>query len=384
MGMQNKRRTSNSHATKTQKRQAQSLDMVFEFIEKHNWKLFRIASLGFGFLIFLIYFCQNHFYPDFDLFSFLSLLATAALMGGLMVLVIAFGFCAPGWIWSEAFFNDKTISAKLEKFINRDMPKERMDHHLINRYFFAPGLLCIVAFWVALYFFNDGTAFTLGLLTAPIVTGLIFGLFLQKNYKLPRYSWAKFAIAAFLVFFIGNFVAFLSTLALVKEAPAAVKVGNGLPLMAACFFVALLVFTIITAVIRSNLRYVLIISPLIAAVLMLWSNTWVVLPGKIVNLLGLGNYQAEQVILNSDLCEKYKAIEGYGVKKNCSLNDVHMIWSMGSTTVMTWQFANQEFKVKIPSSSILSTRIYVPKAVTEPEHQPSSPPPPDPNTTQTP
>lgn len=338
----------------------QSLDVAFDFIERHNWKLFRIASLGFGFLIFLIYFCQNHFYPDFDLFSFLSLLATAALMGGLMVLVIAFGFCAPGWCWSEMFFSDKPVRTELEYLINGNMPKERLDHQLINRYFFAPGFLCLSILWLAVYFLDGDTAFTIGLLAGPFFAGLAFGPFLQRNYQLPSYSWAKFTVTAFLVFFVANLVALLTTLAVAKGVPEALKAAGDYPFMAACFFASLVVFTILTAVIRSNQRYVLLISPLIAVVLMLWSNTWGVLPGKIVNLLGLGNYQAEQVLLNNDLCEKYKAIAGYGIKTNCALNDVHVIWSMGSTTVMKWQFANQEIKVKIPSSSILSTRVVTP------------------------
>ena len=384
MDMQTSSKLTNECEAKTKKPQPQSLDTVFEFIEKHNWKLFRIASLGFGFLIFLIYFCQNHFYPDFDLFSFLSLLATAALIGGLMVLVIAFGFCAPGWTWSEAFFSDKPVREELAYRINGNMPKERLDHRLINRYFFAPGFICMSILWMALYFFEGDTAYTIGLVAGPFLSGLLFGSILQRNYELPPFSWAKFTVTAFLVFFIANIVALLSTLEVARGVPEAVKAVGEYPFMAACFFASLVAFTIVTAIIRGNPRFVLIVSPLFAVVLMLWTNTWIDLPGKIVKLLGLGNYQAEQVILNSDLCEKYKAIEGYGIKSNCALNDVHVIWSMGSTTVMTWQFASQELKVKIPSSSILSTRIFVPKALPKPKPLPSSLPTSDPSTPQTP
>lgn len=73
-----------------------ALDKVFEFIEQHNWKLFHFASLAFGFLIFLIYFGQNHFYPDFDLFGFVSLLAAAASWGASSCCLLALALPPPG------------------------------------------------------------------------------------------------------------------------------------------------------------------------------------------------------------------------------------------------------------------------------------------------
>ncbi|POA27928.1 MULTISPECIES: hypothetical protein [unclassified Pseudomonas] len=342
--------------------QFQVLDNIFEFIKKHNWKLFRIASLAFGFLIFLIYFCQNHFYPDFDLFNFVSLLAAAALLGSLMVLLIGFGFTAPGWIWSEAFFSDKPVREELKYRINGNTPKEDLDRRLINRYFFLPGFCCLATLWAAMYFFDGGTAYTIGLLAGPLLIGLVFGFPLQKNYELPPYSWLKFAITTFLAFFIGNLVALLSTLAMAKGVPEVVETMGDYQFMALCFFSSLLIFTAIGAVIRKSQRYVLIISPLLAICLMLWTNTWSALPGNIINTLGLGNYQAEQVLLGSDLCEKYKAIKSYGIDDDCALNSVHVTWSMGGLSVIKWQIADNEIKVKIPSSAILSTKLAAPKA----------------------
>ncbi|WP_095148211.1 hypothetical protein [Pseudomonas sp. Irchel s3a18] len=362
MDMQTTGNPPKGHKAQAGESQFRLLDKVFDFIEKHNWKLFHIASLAFGFLIFLIYFCQNHFYPDFDLFSFVSLLAAAALMGSLMVLMIGFGFTAPGWIWSEAFFSDKPVRKELEYRINNNSPKENLDRSLINRYFFAPGFCCLTILWMAIYFFsNDGSAYTIGLLTGPALTGLVFGWSLQKNYELPPYSWLKFTITAFLVFSIGNLVALLSALAMDKGVPEVAETMGDYPFMGLCFLASLSIFTAIAAVIRKSQRYVLIVSPLLAIMLMLWTNTWSALPDKIVNTLGLGNYQAEQVLLSSDLCEKYKAIEGYGVKDDCALNDVHVIWSMGGLSVIKWQIADHEIKVKIPSSTILSIRLAVPK-----------------------
>ncbi|MED7665927.1 hypothetical protein GXB78_01710 [Pseudomonas moraviensis subsp. stanleyae] len=343
------------------------LDKAFEFIQTHNWKLFRIASLAFGFLIFLIYFCQNRFYPDFDLFSFLSLLTAAALFGGLIVLLIGFGFSAPGWIWSQSFFRDKPVCTVLEAAFCSKASKEDLDRRLINHYFFAPGFCCLAFFWTALYLGKGFDMFMAGLLLGPLIVGLLFGSQLQRKYALPSYSWLKFTLTAFVVFSIGNLIAFFTAQELVKQLPEASRTPWEFVLRAFCFTASLFLFALVAAIIRSNHRYVLIVGPLVAIVLMLWSNTWGVLPEKIVRLLGLGNYQAEQVLLSNDLCEKYKAIEGYGIKSNCALNDVHVIWSMGSTTVMKWQFANQELKVKIPSSSILSTRIFVPKASPEPK-----------------
>ena len=344
----------------------QVLDKVFQFIEKHNWKLLHFASLALGFLIFLIYFCQNHFYPDFDLFGFVSLLAAAALMGWAMVFFIGFGFTAPGWIWSEVFFRDKPVDQALQDRINGNAPKANLDRRLINRYFFAPGFCSLAALWLAMYFFHDGHAFTLGLLAGPLVIGLAFGLALQKNYDLPPYSWLKFAITSFLTFLTGNLVALLATTALARGTPGIVKTMGEYPFMALCFLALLMLLTAITAVIRQNQRHVLIVSPLLAILLMFGTNTWSALPGKIISTLGLGNYQAEQVLLSSELCEKYQAIESYGVKDDCALNNVHVIWSMGGLSVIKWSFADQEIKVKVPSAVILSIRLAAPGAPANP------------------
>ena len=344
----------------------QALDKVFQFIEKHNWKLFHFASLAFGFLIFLIYFGQNHFYPDFDLFGFVSLLAAAALMGCVIVLLIGFGFTAPGWIWSEVFFSDKPVDEELKYRINGNTPKTNLDRRLINRYFFAPGFCSLAVLWLALYFLQDGHAFTLGLLAGPLAIGIAFGLPLQKNYELPSYSWLKFAITAFLTFLTGNLVALLATTALARGAPGMVKTLGEYPFMAVCFLALLILLTVITAVIRQNQRHVLIVSPLLALLLMFGANTWSVLPGKIISALGLGNYQAEQVLLSKELCEKYQAIESYGVKDDCALNHVHVVWSMGGLSVIKWSFADQEIKVKVPSAVILSIRLAAPDAPGKP------------------
>lgn len=337
-----------------------ALDKVFEFIEQHNWKLFHFASLAFGFLIFLIYFGQNHFYPDFDLFGFVSLLAAAALMGCVIVLLIGFGFTAPGWIWSEVFFSDKPVHEELKYRINGNTPKANLDRRLINRYFVAPGFCSLAALWLALYFLRDGHAFTLGLLAGPLVIGIAFGLPLQKNYELPAYSWLKFAITAFLTFLTGNLVALLATTALARGAPGMVKTMGEYPFMALCFLALLTLLSAITAVIRQNQRHVLIVSPLLALLLMLGSNTWSTLPGKIISTLGLGNYQAEQILLSNELCEKYQAIDSYGVKADCALNNAHVIWSMGGLSVIQWPFADQSIKVKIPSTAILSIKLAAP------------------------
>ncbi len=345
--------------------QFQELDVALSFVAKHNWKFFQIVSLAFGFLIFLVYFCQNSFYPDFDLFSFISLLAAAAVLGGGVLAVVGFGFAAPGWIWSEMFFSDKQINEELGYRINKNTPKDKLDHRLTNRYFFFPALLCNLILIVAMYFFDSDTAYTFGLILAPIVVGLVFGFFVQKNYELPSWSWLKFAFTAFLTFSICNLVALLSTLKIDQTFPEITLMIGQYPFMILSFFVTLLFLTLLTTFVRRDQRFLLLITPLLAFFLMLATNTWNVLPSNIVNQLGIGNYEAEQILLNSDTCEKYKVIPTYGVTSDCALNNVHVVWSMGGLYSIRWSSEGKTIKVKLPSGAIISTKLPETKKTTK-------------------
>ncbi|WP_438300426.1 hypothetical protein [Pseudomonas sp. NMS19W] len=341
----------------------QTLDKLLSFIEKHNWKLFKVASLAFGFLIFLVYFCQNGFYPDFDLFSFASLLAAAALIGGAVVALVSVGLVAPGWFWSELFFEERSIREELKKHFNDEKSQHRLNHRLVIGYFLLPTFLCQFVLVIALYYTQGGASgLTIGLFISPLIVSLLFGAAIQRGYSLPSGSWWKFAITALGSVFLSNLIAMLfSGFAAARILPTHAYIGQ-YPFMAAGLFITLLTFTLLTIALRDGKRYALILGPLLAIAFMASIRTWEVLPSNIVKQLGIGNYEAEQLLLDDDLCEKYKAIESYGLKNDCALNDVHVVWSMGGLSVVKWQFNGKEIKVKISSDSILSTKVAVQQA----------------------
>lgn len=340
--------------------QFQELDLALGFVAKHNWKLFQTASLAFGFLIFLVYFCQHNFYPDFDLFSFLSLLAAAAVLGGSVLVVVGLGFAAPAWIWSEMFFSEKQVRDELEYRINNLNPKEKLDHRLINIYFVLPALICNLSLISSIYFFDDDIAHTISLILAPIVVGLIFGGLLQKNYELPSWSWLRFTFTAFLAFSVCNIVALLSTLTVDHAFPEITAMLGQYPFMILSFVVTLLLLTLLTALGRRDQRFLLLMTPPLAFFLLLVTNTMNVLPCNVVKQLGIGNYKAEQVLFNDATCARYKEIPSYGVKTDCALDNAHITWSMGGIYFIEWTSADKKIKVKVPKDGIISIKLTEP------------------------
>src|SRR5690606_16453530 len=58
-----------------------ALDRTISYLFANAGNMIKFGPLGIGFLLFLIYFCQNNFFPGFDLFSLASLLLAAFAIG---------------------------------------------------------------------------------------------------------------------------------------------------------------------------------------------------------------------------------------------------------------------------------------------------------------
>ncbi|MDT4866237.1 hypothetical protein FQZ97_1010840 [compost metagenome] len=64
--------------------------------------------------------------------------------------------------------------------------------------------------------------------------------------------------------------------------------------------------------------------------------------------LGLGNYEAREIALDSDYCEKNPP-KTLSLDQSCSLRNVQVVWSLGETLVLRLR---DETQVQIPSRHV--------------------------------
>jgi hypothetical protein len=345
-------------------REAQIPNAMFEraeqFLRKHNWKLFKIASFSFGFILFLVYFCQNRFYPDFDIFGFASLLVAASILGGITVAFVTLGFCAPGLFWFYTFFQDPVI---LNHFKNHDTLNQytkTTQHRLISSYFFIPSIVSLSILYACIFTLKTNTGYTTGLIIGPAVIGYFWGRKLQKEFSLPKWSSLKYGITALITFFLINIISLLLLFAahdlLDRQAKA---LGDYL---FAGMFLSLfsIFFAAIARLVQISLTHAIIAGSTLAVSMMLMSQAFIVLPGNVIRNLGIGNYDVQNVIFTTSACDQLRKIKAYGIDDKCQISHAHITWSMGSTYYLNWSENSERIFLRIDKQTIQSIQLVNP------------------------
>ncbi|MDG6398412.1 hypothetical protein QCD79_00250 [Pseudomonas quasicaspiana] len=337
-----------------------ALDHTEIFLRKHNWKLFRITSFSFGFMLFLVYFCQNSFYPDFDIFGFASLLVAASILGGGIVVFVTLGFCSPGLFWHHTFFRDPIIHAHFSNTSAVTQSSEKLQHRLTTSYFFVPCTVSLAILYVCVFLLSTPASYTTGLLAGPMVIGAYWGKKLAKEYALPKWSALKFAITALITFFLTNIISLLLLITakdLLKEQYN--LLGDHIfAITLLCLFSV--IFTVIARLIQVSLTHAVIVGSLLAISVMLFSQAFTRIPNNIVKLLGIGNYDVENVLLTEDACTQLSKVEAYSIDTKCRIDQAHIIWSMGDTYYFEWTHNDKVISLRMDKQAIQSFQRLVP------------------------
>ncbi|MNR59447.1 hypothetical protein D3C85_1807070 [compost metagenome] len=72
------------------------------------------------------------------------------------------------------------------------------------------------------------------------------------------------------------------------------------------------------------------------------------MPERVMKGLGLGNYEASEIALDSGYCEKNPP-KVLSLDQSCSLKNVQVVWSLGETLVLRLR---DEMQVQIPSRHV--------------------------------
>ncbi|GGK06391.1 hypothetical protein [Pseudomonas matsuisoli] len=301
------------------------------FLRRHASLIAKVLPPAFGFGIFLAYFARHHFYPSFDLFQFSSLLLAASCLGFAVVgAFVAVLFMPGAWIF-YGFLNTKTIKEDITYALPyRGDSRVRKVFLLMGLTFFLPYLLAGTAL-VASIFVAPSMLKWIGFLT-PVMILLVAGLIIQCLFELGRFSFWKYLWNAYIPTVItGYFIVWMWIKAypVVEHWYWPAKWGVVLAAPPAIAFIAALCGMLFVA----GWRAVMLFATFFALLMAGYSGALTTLPDTVVNALGLGNYQAKAIVLDTAYCDTSCGAL-LPSSPNCVLEDVHVVWSFGDALTL--------------------------------------------------
>ncbi len=306
-----------------------ALERCIDLLKVKFATVFKAASMVFGFSIFLVYFVQNGFYPDVDLWGFGSLLCISAFFGFLLTLYFSFGLSVPGVVWKE-FHSDSDVMRELHRNLSDSGTKRTFYQTLISRCFFLPVFFNAILAWCIVCFGTGGLSDFLAWFVLPAMSGLVFSLYVWKVYSLTKYSVLKFLVFGGGSFVLVSVVSWVLGFAIYKGGLLEqASVNKDVQLLFALMVSVLLIF-FMTFVLHMKKSYTVFVGGVIGVFAMLVAGVWGTMPGALVRNLGIGNYTAESVILKEAECTRLKSTD-YPISDSCELKSIHVVWAWGGS-----------------------------------------------------
>lgn len=291
----------------------------------------KFLPLAFGFGMFLAYFSRNHFYPSFDLFQFSSLLLAAACLGfGVIGIFVAAFFLSGAWVF-YGFLNTKAIKEDITYALPyREQPRFHKLMLLMILIFFLPYLASGLSMLASA--FLSPSLFLWVMFLGPIPAVLLAGIAVQVVFDLKPFAFWKYLHNAYLPSVAIGFLIFWmcgKTYPVVDDWVWLAKwtVLIGAPLAVA--FIAAL----ISMAFAASWNAALLFSTFFALIMAGYSGALTTLPDTVVATLGLGNYQAKAIVLDTSYCTKDQA-RVLPTDDQCVLKEVQVVWSLGEAFVL--------------------------------------------------
>ncbi|MDQ7985216.1 hypothetical protein QYS36_09725 [Pseudomonas sp. G34] len=329
------------------------IDLVIErsqrFFSRYASPVAKFCPPLFGFAIFLLYFNRHGFYPTFDLFQFSSLLLAAAVLGFVLVGTYVLLLVVPGAWLHYGFVNSPPIKEEL-RYIRpaNDTQTYRFVGILIGLVYVAPfaaSTLCVMYMT-----FAYTSLFQHAMFLAPALITLIAGLLLQKLLELRAYSFLRYIWSAY----VPNIIVALFTFLIIRDAATGIdRIDNDL-LRAFVVYGTPVLISVIGGICAISFvagwSFTLHFATFFALLIAFYSGLLTALPDKTVRAIGLGNYQAERIVLDSSYCDN-DAQMALAFDNQCSLKDVHVVWLMGDSLLFK-RTAEDKQLIQVPSRFI--------------------------------
>lgn len=306
-----------------------AFDWVLNVIKNRGVTYFKGASLCFGFGLFVIYFMQNNFYPEFDLFSFGSLLVTSSVIGVFVTAYMAFGFAMPSIFWL-GYFSDKGVREELGYMLKTPGANKEFYNWRMKYCYFLPVTMCLIVAIVIFNVTNEAYAYTLALVGVPVFLGVIFGIALARKYRLPNGYAVQYVLTGSVAYISATLLIALFGLAAARNFVLSEVLKNNTLAMVVAFLISGLMMFLVTISLQMRRGYVYVVSAIVGVIAMTLLNAWVTMPGAIVRGFGIGNYEAESVLIKGEMCDKLR-LNKYLVGEGCALKNIHVVWAWGGS-----------------------------------------------------
>ncbi|MBA1259866.1 hypothetical protein [Pseudomonas oryzihabitans] len=307
------------------------LDFSGTFLRRHTSLLAKGLPPTLGFGMFLAYFARNHFYPSFDLFQFSSLLLAAACLGFLTIGAFVAALFLPGaWLY-YGFINTPAIKKGLAStLLYRGEGHFRKLMLLVTLAFFLPYLASGLSMLAAAVF--EPSTFIWVLFLAPLLVALLAGIAVQIIFDLKCFSFWKYLHNAYLPIVTIGFLIFWMCGKGYPVVSEWLWLAKWAVLLSAPFALAFIA-ALTSMVFVAGWNTALLFSTFFALVLAGYSGVLTTLPETMVRTLGLGNYQAKAIMLDTSYCAKEQA-RVLPTDDQCVLKDVQVVWSLGEAFVL--------------------------------------------------
>lgn len=317
------------------------------FFKRYSAQIAKFAPPAAGFVLFLLYFHTNHFYPSFDLLQFSSLLLGAGMIGFFLIGLLMIGLLVPGLVIFHGFVERQEIRSGIIRWVNQDeaMRVRRAFGVMALCYAGPYGLNSLILSTVLLH---SPSYYVRALLVVPLLVCLLFGIATQLIVKLPRTAFLRFAYCAWVPVMMTGGVAFWT----VSDTAGYIdSIENGTLKMLAFYMIPLgacLVAAICAGGSFGGLTYAIHFALFFALAIALYSGLLAGLPDRVVRNLGLGNYEAQSVALEKSYCEGSLPMN-VPLTTECELKDVQVVWSMGDVFTFRISNAKDARQVQLPS-----------------------------------
>lgn len=330
-----------------------SLDKLARTIRENLASIIKTAPAVIGFSLFLIYFCENQFFPSFDLFSLGSLLIAASVLGLIVFTTLTIGVSAPGLMWIDIFLKDKDVRDEFEYELSKESKKRsKQELEIIRTYFFLPAMLCAFTYIHAIL---SEISYAVYLFAAPLGLCVVLAISLRLKYHLSTSSLVKYVLASLTSYSVASVTSLLFVVFFLKARFPTEPDHIQILIAVALTLLMITAFTI-CAISFHNLKHshTIFFSMLFAFTLSIFSNTWIMLPGGIAKILGIGNYIASEINASGKAC-KIQSIPWQSHNEElCKLTNTKVVWSLGDTYRLRIQNKDIIKDISISATDIVS------------------------------
>ena len=297
--------------------------LLIKLLADHTGLFLKGVPLAVGFLVYFTYFCQTSFFPSIDLYSLILLLISAFIIGSAVMLSITFGYFFPGWSWVDSIFRKDT--GIWASYTRQTGETEVAAVRFMLRWLARPLLLnsiCTALIWSTI------DNLWLVLITSIVLQLVIVFIFGELIFRLPGMNLnlaLDYLSTTFATLSFTNIICLLASLAL----QSTYDDFNGhisLPVAFSAWAIGTVVILANAAASRCSFFVAFSISITLSLLAICGMRGPVVLPSKFVSILGVGHYQADQVVLQKETCA---ALSNSLKADQCIIRNTWVIWAAG-------------------------------------------------------